>query len=179
MATEMKENPEFFKAFPHLQGPLYATVRTGAQYLQYMDNVSTKEFFADSELKGDNYYDANYFQSLQHQHNKYLAPETDREEMLRENELNFVQGSTSPVGPYKYMSQAAKDLVHAEIDQKMQDLEDTGLTRCELLFERQEGLRLADDPFFQFLKNNRTAREMLLKPGEEFTADRVVELALR
>lgn len=65
-----------------------------------------------------------------------MAPETEREEMLRENELNFVQGSTSPLGPLKYMSQAAKDLVHTEIDLRMQELEDTGLTRSELLFER-------------------------------------------
>lgn len=36
-----------------------------------------------------------------------------------------------------------------------------------------------DDPFYQFIKNSRTAREMLLKPGEEFSADRVIELALR
>lgn len=98
---------------------------------------------------------------------------------MRENELNFIQGSASPVGPYKHMSQAAKDLVHSEIDQRMQELEDTGLTRSEILFEQQEGMRLADDPFFQYLKHNHTAREMLLKPGEEFTADRVIELALR
>lgn len=40
-------------------------------------------------------------------------------------------------------------------------------------------MRLADDPFFQYVKNSRTVREMLLKPGEEFTADRILELALR
>jgi len=61
----------------------------------------------------------------------------------------------------------------------MQELEDTGLTRNEILFELQKGMSLADDPFFQFIKNSKTAREMLLKPGDEFTCDRVVELALR
>jgi len=40
-------------------------------------------------------------------------------------------------------------------------------------------MRLADDPFFQFIKNSKTAREMLLKPGDEFSADRVIDLALR
>lgn len=40
-------------------------------------------------------------------------------------------------------------------------------------------MKLADDPFFQYVKCNRTAREMLIKPGEEFTADRIIELALR
>jgi ribosomal protein S18 len=77
------------------------------------------------------------------------------------------------------MSAEAKEQVHLEIDQRMQELEDTGLTRQEILFERQEGIKLMDDPFFQYIKNQRAAREMLLKPGEEFTADRVIELALR
>ena len=61
----------------------------------------------------------------------------------------------------------------------MQELEDTGLTRFEILFEKQHGLKLQDDPFFQYIKNQKGAREMLLKPSEEFTADRVIELALR
>ncbi len=38
---------------------------------------------------------------------------------------------------------------------------------------------LADDPFFQFVKGNKTAREMLLKPGELFTPETVIEKALR
>ena len=61
----------------------------------------------------------------------------------------------------------------------MQDIEDTGLTRDEILHEKYGGVKLADDPFYQFIKSSRTAREMLLKPGEELTADRVIELALR
>lgn len=105
--------------------------------------------------------------------------EGDIEEMVRENEINFVQSYSSPVGPYKFMSDEAKEQVHLEIDRRMQELEDTGLTRNEILFEEQQGMRLADDPFFQYVKNSRTVREMLLKPGEEFTADRILELALR
>jgi len=61
----------------------------------------------------------------------------------------------------------------------MKELEETGLTRDEILFEEQKGLKLVDDPFYQFIKSSQTAREMLLKPGEEFTADRIIELALR
>ena len=38
---------------------------------------------------------------------------------------------------------------------------------------------MADDPFFQFLKNSRSAREMLIKPGEQFTVEAVIEKALR
>ena len=62
----------------------------------------------------------------------------------------------------------------------MQELEDTGLTRNEILFDEPgSGVNLYDDPFFQLLKENKTAREMLIKPNEEFSADRVIEKALR
>jgi len=90
-----------------------------------------------------------------------------------------VQAYQGPSGPLKYMSEEAKEKVHQELDLRMQEVEDTGLTRSEILHEKQTGVKLADDPFFQFIKSSRTAREMLLKPGEEFTADRVIELALR
>ena len=62
----------------------------------------------------------------------------------------------------------------------MQELEDTGLTRNEILFDDPcSGVKLYDDPFFQMLKTNRTAREMLIGANEEFSADRVIEKALR
>lgn len=35
------------------------------------------------------------------------------------------------------------------------------------------------DPFFQFLKSNRLAREILFKPGESFTVEKVIEMSLR
>ena len=99
--------------------------------------------------------------------------------MIRNNELSFVDSYNSPTGPFKFMSKEAIEKVHFEIDDKMQELEDTGLTRNEILFEEMVGMPLADDPFFQMIKNSRTAREMLLRPGDEFTCDRIVELALR
>ena len=34
------------------------------------------------------------------------------------------------------------------------------------------------DPFFQFLKRNRLAREILFKPAEEFNATKVIDMAL-
>lgn len=64
-------------------------------------------------------------------------------------------------------------------DKKLQELEDSGLTRDEVLYNRQTGIPLADDPFFQFVKRNKAAREMLILPNEEFTVDRIVEKALR
>ena len=71
------------------------------------------------------------------------------------------------------------DNIHTQIDAKLQELEDSGLTREEILYDKQEGIPLSEDPFFQFVKNSRTAREMLIKPGEEFSAERVIEKALR
>ena len=62
----------------------------------------------------------------------------------------------------------------------MQELEDTGLTRNEILFnDALKGIPLRDDPFYQLIKGNRTVREMLIEPNEEFSADRVIEKALR
>ena len=45
--------------------------------------------------------------------------------------------------------------------------------------DANEGIPLKDDPFFQLIKSNRTAREMLIGPNEEFSADRILEKALR
>ena len=62
----------------------------------------------------------------------------------------------------------------------MEELEESGLTRNELLYDDpHEGVPLKDDPFFQLIKNSRTVREMLITANEEFTADRVIEKALR
>jgi hypothetical protein len=61
--TEMKENPEFFKAFPHLQEPAYRALRPEAEANQYLDDIQTTELFEESELKGDS-SQANFFESL-------------------------------------------------------------------------------------------------------------------
>jgi hypothetical protein len=54
------------------------------------------------------------------------------------------------------------------------------LTRLEILYnETKGGILLKDDPFFQLVKDSWTVREMLMAPGEEFSADRIVEKALR
>lgn len=43
----------------------------------------------------------------------------------------------------------------------------------------KKGLKLADDPFFQFIKSNRDARVVYLKPGDEYSVKKIVDLALR
>lgn len=64
-------------------------------------------------------------------------------------------------GPLRSMSTEAIDKVHAEVDLKMRELEETGLSRTELLYDKTTPggvLPLVEDPVFQFLKRNRLAR---------------------
>ena len=101
--------------------------------------------------------------------------------MIRDNERNLIEGPTASVdGPFKYMSKERIDQIHLEIDERMEELEESGLTRNEILFDDPNvGVPLKDDPFFQLIKNSKTVREMLITVNEEFSADRVIEKALR
>ena len=119
--------------------------------------------------------------TLLHQHNKFMKAKESREELVRDNELNLVQGSNASVdGPFKFMSQARIDYVHQEITDRLEELEASGLSRNEILFDDpHSGVPLKDDPFFQLIKSSNTVREMLIGPNEEFSADRVIEKALR
>lgn len=38
---------------------------------------------------------------------------------------------------------------------------------------------MASDPFFQYLKKNYLAREIYIKAGERYTAEKVIEIALQ
>ena len=63
------------------------------------------------------------------------------------------------------MSEEAKEKVNIEIDSRMKELSNSDLTREELLHEKaNQGVKLGDDAFFQYIRENKTAREMLLKP---------------
>lgn len=95
--------------------------------------------------------------------------------------MHFVEGPTANVdGPFKYMDRERIDAIHLEIEQRMTELSDSGLSRNEILLEAPNiGVPLKDDAFFQLVRSSRTVREMLIKPNEEFSADRVIEKALR
>jgi ribosomal protein S18 len=143
MKRELKENPEFFKAFPHLQKPMYEKENPDLAGFEYSENIRSKDLFSKDELTPEASKRDGYYQSLLHQHTKYMAPDaSEKEDLLRENELNYVSGYLAPDGPFKYMSEDAKQKVHMEIDERMQELEETGLTRNEILFEEQEGIKL-------------------------------------
>ena len=56
--------------------------------------------------------------------------------MHYDNERNFIEGSSASMeGPFKYMPKARVEQIHLEVDMRMQELEDTGLSRNEILFE--------------------------------------------
>ena len=143
MKRELKENPEFFKAFPHRQKLMYEKENPDLLGFEYSESIRNKDFFEKQELQSDSTKQDGYYESLLHQHKRYMTPDvTEKEELLRENELNYVSGYLAPDGPFKYMSEAAKEKVHMEIGHRMQELEETGLTRNEILFEEQEGIKL-------------------------------------
>jgi hypothetical protein len=100
----MKENPEFFKAFPNLQGPLNTAKEGLPLNREYIDNATTQNFFEKDELKSDSHQQG-YFDSLLHQHDNYMMPDGEKEEMLRENEINYVSAYNSTNGPIKFMSE--------------------------------------------------------------------------
>eukprot|EP00330_Aristerostoma_sp_ATCC50986_P012553 CAMPEP_0114580234 /NCGR_PEP_ID=MMETSP0125-20121206/4565_1 /TAXON_ID=485358 ORGANISM="Aristerostoma sp., Strain ATCC 50986" /NCGR_SAMPLE_ID=MMETSP0125 /ASSEMBLY_ACC=CAM_ASM_000245 /LENGTH=141 /DNA_ID=CAMNT_0001771683 /DNA_START=126 /DNA_END=551 /DNA_ORIENTATION=+ len=108
-----------------------------------------------------------------------VTEETGQEDGLAYNERVLVAGERSPQGPIRFMSQEEKDKVHRVIDLRLKEIEDTGLSKEELLFDNfTGGVPLSRDPFFQLIKKNKLAREVLIEPTEIFTADRIVSLAL-
>jgi hypothetical protein len=50
-----------------------------------------------------------------------------------DNEKNFVDGYHSPQGPIKWMSKEEKEKIHVMIELKMKELEESGLTKDEIL----------------------------------------------
>jgi hypothetical protein len=125
LLRELKENPEFFKAFPHLQEPIYQAnypETPGQSYLED-EHIKTQDYFDTEDFKSKSTQEKAYFKSLLDQHNKYLSLDkqehVDKEEYIRENELSYIQGYQTPTGPLKYMSADAKEKVHREIDERM------------------------------------------------------------
>jgi len=185
---ELKENPEFFKAFPHMQKVFDKTQEDRPSQMKERvmqaedDPTKLYDYLHDHTVKWrDVKMEAPYFNSLLNKHNQYTQPYESKEEIIRENELNFIEGpSANADGPFKHLTRERIDEIHLEIDQRMLELTESGLSRNEILFDSPNiGIPLKDDAFFQLIRTSRTVREMLIKPNEEFTADRVIEKALR
>lgn len=180
LQAELAQNPEFFKAFPHLKPIAKRTINENYNekndpYDQIHSDIKAKNYKFAKDY-GDSLYDG-YFDSLR-QHRKDLQKLTE-EELEKKAEAHHVDSAYHTEKAKKWMSEQEKKVVHDEVDQKMQELEDTGLTRMEILYNEPKGIPLSDDPVFQYLRVNRVAREMLVKPGEPFTADIILDKALR
>ena len=169
LEKEILENPEFDNAFPHLK--------------KYKS--STRAPLQKKEL--------DFIKSLFYQYrNQEIITTSD---VITYNLKRFSEGYTRPEGPFKEMSPEDIEKVHLIVDLKLQELEEMNLSREEIFelknskktdfspenlkFKEKKGLKLADDPFFQFFKNERLARELLISPNEAFTVEKILNLALR
>ncbi|CAG9310031.1 unnamed protein product [Blepharisma stoltei] len=148
--NELYNNPHFERAFPHLAKKLDEVKVTGSE-----------------PSWGDSLFYKGKGRPLK------------EHDAIHEDEKNFYEGYRAPAGPLKWMSKEEKERIHNQIDYKMDQLEKTGLSREEILYNKPGGLSLSEDPVFQYLRYNRDAREMMVKPGEEFTVQKVIDYALR
>ena len=61
-----------------------------------------------------------YFEGLLHQQNNFKPAETSAEEIHRDNERYFIEGSSSSMeGPFKYLSADRVAIIHEEIDERL------------------------------------------------------------
>ena len=58
----------------------------------------------------------------------------EKEELIRENERNFIESYESPSGPMKWLPSNEANTIHKQIDKRMAELEESGLSREEILF---------------------------------------------
>lgn len=166
-----QSNPELMQALPEVR----------ENVLPYLGGL---DLGLDVRLKaptGPTSHAGKYFDSLGYRRRNLTASKAIHEK-VRENEMQFVDAYRKPNTPAKVMmTQQEMEAVHLEIDKRMQELEDTGLTRYEVLNKprgKNPELPLKDDPVFQLVKENRAAREMLITGHEEFCAENVIRKVL-
>lgn len=121
---ELDNNPFFDRAFPHFKGkkPETTVVRKQKE-LDFIRSLGLKD-------------------RLQHR--------TTLEKAEHENYKAFVEGYRSPSGPLRYLPEEEKKKINFIINEKLEELEATGLTREEILYDHptHSGLPLSRDPFF-------------------------------
>lgn len=124
LKKEMSTNPEFFNAFPHLRDKAFPNKEEDQSILntdgQVMINLDTKK--------------TSFFESLKRNYENFESKTED--EKVRENEANFIDAYSRREGPKKYMSREEKQKIHNLIDEKMRELENTGLSREEILLNK-------------------------------------------
>jgi len=179
LKREITDNPEFFNAFPHLKEVIKREemINQDEDLNQNIkDNYVVKDEDKNLEIQEKK---ENFFESLLHKHKGYENMFKTKDENILSNKKIFAEGYKDPKGPIKFMSKKDKEIIHLEIDRRIQELESSGLSREEILYDKPEGIPLNQDKFFQYIKNNKIAREMLIKPTETFSADLVIEKILK
>ena len=63
--------------------------------------------------------------------------------------------------------------IDALITSKMKQIEETGLSREEILFNQPKGIPLKNDAFFQYIKNNPLVRPLILLPSMTYEVESV------
>jgi small subunit ribosomal protein S18 len=179
LKREITDNPEFFNAFPHLKEVIKREEMLNPEEdltHHLSSNYQIKEEDQNSEIQEKK---ENFFESLLHKHKGYENMLKTKGQLEINNKKIFVEGYQDPKGPIKFMSKKEKETIHLEIDRRFQELENSGLSREEILYDKPEGTPLNQDKFFQYIKKNKIAREMLIKPTETFSADLVIEKVLK
>ena len=179
LQREITSNPEFFNAFPNLKEKIKSDFIENP--VEEVDHFIKRNYTIDSKKGAPEVEEkkTNYFDSLLNKHRGYSNLGKNEDELEVETKSEYVDGYHTETGPIKFMTKEEKLRIHLEIDRRMQELEESGLSREEILFNKPEGFPLRQDKFFQFVKNNKIAREMLVKPTETFTADLVIEKVLK
>lgn len=122
LKKEISTNPEFFNAFPHLKEKAFP------------EKEKEEESFQEQVYQKLESKKVDYFDSLKKKYyNYHLKTNEERE---TENETNFVEAYSRREGPMKYMSREEKDKIHNLIDDKIRELEATGLSREEILLNK-------------------------------------------
>lgn len=167
LQRELKTNPFFLKCFPNLASTLEDAT---------MGSIDQEQIIADTTVvkKGEQ----SFFEDLKKSHTNLNEVGKNYDDRVEDNNDKFQEAFFSKNGPKYRLTAKQKQFINDKIDLEMEQLEQTGLSREEILFNRAEGVPLAEDKFFQFIKLNRTAREMLINEHEEFSVETVVNLAL-
>lgn len=169
LRREVMENPNFLDKF------IDKTPNKSEKQLKEEKN-NLKNAILD-KLKPSPIRNKGYFASLL---NKYSQGYdiTNKEEKKLSNVQKFNDAYVLG-GPKHMLSKEQINNIHGQIDLAMKELEESGLSKEELLYDIPKGIPLKQDHFFQFVRHNKKAREMLIASTEDFSVSSVIEKALK
>lgn len=95
------------------------------------------------------------------------------------NKKSLYDGLQSIGGPKSLLSEREKERINRLADERLKELEESDLSREEIIGSSGKGISLAQDPFFQIIKNDYKARDRLFKDNEEYSVKKIVLYALQ